>query len=68
MHGTFKPKANQVRGSKSKESFRDFLGSSVIIHQISDGKERGSTYMSMLYLRVLSLSVFIDLTRVFTAF
>lgn len=40
MHGTLKPQANQVRGSRSKESFRDFLGSSIIIHHMpDDGKE-----------------------------
>jgi hypothetical protein len=39
--GTMKPKANQVRGCRSKESFRDFLGSHVIIHRMpdDDGKD-----------------------------
>lgn len=47
--GTVKPKANQVRGSRTKENFRDFLGGSFIIHQIPDGKD---------IVRVLSLALF----------
>lgn len=39
MLGTVKPKANQVRGSRTKESYRDFLGSNIIIHRIPDGKD-----------------------------
>ena len=39
VFGTVKPKANQVRGSRSKETFRDFLGSNIIIHRIPDGKD-----------------------------
>jgi hypothetical protein len=31
-----KPKANQVRGCRSKESFRDYLGNHVIIHRMPD--------------------------------
>lgn len=38
MLGTVKPKPNQVRGARLKESYRDFLGSHIIIHRIPDGK------------------------------
>lgn len=38
MLGTVKPKPNQVRGARLKESYKDFLGSHIIIHRIPDGK------------------------------
>lgn len=56
VFGTVKPKANQVRGSRSKETFRDFLGSNIIIHRIPDGKDSVEriTCRFSIYVRVLS--------------
>lgn len=48
VFGTVKPKANQVRGSRTKESFRDFLGPNFIIHRIPDGKDFVQSYVSIL--------------------
>jgi hypothetical protein len=41
--GTIKPKANQVRGCRTKESFRDYLGNHVIIHRMPDDHGKSST-------------------------
>lgn len=54
-----------MRGSRSKESFRDFLGSSIIIHHMpDDGKEcvaRGEGVLRVVSTCLIEVSVNLEM-------